>query len=275
MADDLAAWLRAWRDRMDPACAGVSDDGPRRAPGLRRQEVAERAGISTDYLMRLEQGRATAPSVSVIGALVRALALDDAEAALLHRLAGHADTTRRVAARTVTPSARRILDRFDDAAVLVVDPAWTVVAANDLARGLLDVDVVGQNVAVREFAGPRWVRRDPDEERRFERELVSDLHIGLARHPDDEAIRATVAQLRDASRRFAALWDDPPAETHGTSRKTFLHPAGVITVDCDTFALAGSDLRIVLWTPRPGSPDAEALERLRAGDAGPLAAQSR
>lgn len=158
---------------------------------------------------------------------------------------------------------QRILARLDDVPVIVIDPTWTIVAANSLACALFLDDVVGQNVAVREFVGPRWVERNAEDEERFERDLVGDLHLQIARHPDDTSLRTLTAELRSASKRFATLWADPPTSTHSVSRKTFHHPtAGTITVDCDTLEVVSSDLRMVLWTAPPGSPDASALELL-------------
>ena len=263
MDGDLALCLRAWRDQLDPAETGQSGSRSRRAPGLRREEVAAQAGISVNYLTRLEQGRAKAPSLSVVSALARALRLNATEATHLHRLAGHADSTARIAERHITPSVQRILARFDDVPVIVIDPTWTIVAANPLARALLVDDLVGQNVARKEFIGPKWVEREIEDEERFERELVSDLHLQLGRHPDDVALRALIGELRTASERFATLWADPPASASSASRKTYHHPAvGSITVDCDVLEVVGSDLRVVLWTAAPGSPDAGALALL-------------
>jgi transcriptional regulator with XRE-family HTH domain len=263
MADDLAGCLRAWRQRLDPVEVGLSHGQSRRTPGLRRGEVAKQAGISVDYLVRLEQGRARAPSPLVTAALARALRLNATEATHLRRLAGHADITVGAADRRITPSIQRILARFDDVPVIVIDPAWTIVAANSLACALLLDDVVGQNVAVREFVGPRWVKRDAEDEERFERDLVGDLHLQIARHPDDVSLRALIVELRAGSKRFATLWTDPPSSTHSVSRKTFHHPTvGTITVDCDTLEVVGSDLRVVLWTAPTNSPDASSLELL-------------
>ena len=263
MADDLAQCLRAWRDRLDPLEAGLPRQALRRAPGLRREEVAAQAGISVNYLMRLEQGRARSPSSSVTSSLARALRLTTSEAAHLHRLAGHADSSARVAARHITPSVQRILARFDDVPLIVVDPAWTIVAANRMAHLLLGDDPVGQNAARRHFLGPDWIERVPEDHERFGREMVSDLHLRIARHPDDTALRALVDELHAASDRFATLWADPPAGPSAASRKTVMHPtAGPITVDCDVLEVVGSDLRVVLWTAPPGSSDAGALALL-------------
>src|SRR3954452_14874452 len=263
MHDDLAQSLRAWRDRLDPAEAGMARGMARRAPGLRREEVAALAGISVNYLTRLEQGRAQSPSLSVVSALARALRLDAAEATHLHQLAGHVDPARRVAARHITPSVQRILDRLEDVPVIVVDVAWDVVAGNALARAFLSGDVVGKNVARQHFTDTPWVEHKPDDEERFARDLVGDLHRQLADHPDDRAVRAIVEELLTESERFAALWAERPVSFHASSRKTIHHPAaGAITVDCDVLQVMGTDLRAVIWTALPGSPDASALALL-------------
>jgi transcriptional regulator with XRE-family HTH domain len=263
MEHDLAGCLRAWRDRLDPAEAGLPRKASRRAPGLRREEVAAQAGISVNYLMRLEQGRATAPSASVVCGLGRALRLDATEAAHLHRFAGQADACGRVAVRHLTPSVQRLLGRFDDVPAIVIDPAWTIVVANPMAGALLGADVVGENAARSHFVGPRWVEHRADDDERFARAIVADLHLRVGRHPDDPGLRDIVAELRATSERFATLWADPSARPSAASRKTFRHPVvGTITVDCDVLEVVGSDLRMILWTAVPGSPDAGALELL-------------
>ena len=107
------------------------------------------------------------------------------------------------------------------------------------------------------------IERDVEEGDWFEREIAGDLHVQLARHPDDPALNAIISELHATSDRFAALWADPPATGAACSRKTFRHPiAGEITVDCDHLEVVGSDLRIVVWTAAPGSPDANALQFL-------------
>jgi transcriptional regulator with XRE-family HTH domain len=134
--DELADCLRHWRDRLDPAELGLPA-GRRRAPGLRREEVARLAGVSVDYLSRLEQGRAANPSPSVLAALARTLRLTHEERAHLFRVAGHVETEARRIDRHITPGVQRILDRLADVPVMVVDAAWEIVALNPLATALL------------------------------------------------------------------------------------------------------------------------------------------
>lgn len=260
MENLLGSSIRAWRDRVDPAELGLAGTKSRRAPGLRREEVAAQAGISVNYLVRLEQGHATAPSLSVIAALGRALRLDRQEAAHLHRLAGYADACSRTASRHLTPSVQRIIDRLHDVPMIVLDSGWTVVAANPLASALLGLDPSGQNVARVQFASNGWVEHDPADSAAFEQELAADLRLRIALHPDDIALHSLVDELRATSERFAALWATTPARASAASRKTIHHPtAGRITVDCDVLEVVGSDLRLVVWSATPGSPDASAL----------------
>src|ERR1700757_4908141 len=104
--------VRRWRDRVQPTAVGVPVGGRRRGGGLRREELAALAGISVDYLTRLEQGRATSPSVQVVEALARALRISDADRDLLFRLAGHAPPGLDVVSSRISPSVQRLLDRL-------------------------------------------------------------------------------------------------------------------------------------------------------------------
>lgn len=261
MNDDLAKSLRAWRERLQPAAVGLPRRQAGRTRGLRREELATLAGVSLNYLIRLEQGKAQNPSHSVIAALARALRLSSVENAYLHRLAGHAEPVSGTASRQVVPGVQRILERFDDVPVLVYDAAWTVVAANDMARALLGADVVGQSSARRQFLGPPLIEHDAGTG--FEIDIVADLHRQIALHPDDHAVQTIVRELQSESPRFAALWAERPIRDQTTAQKKFHHPAvGALTLDCDTLTVAGTDLRIVLLTANPGSADADALKLL-------------
>jgi len=268
--DELAGCLRVWRDRLRPGDAGLPSGERRRAPGLRREEVAQLAGLSVDYLTRLEQGRATNPSPSVLAPLARALRLSDDERDHLYRVAGHAEPRAGRIDRHITPGVQRVLDRLADVPVLVVDAAWHVVAANRLATALLG-DLSGEpprmrNILWRHFTGAASrVARSTEEEAAAEAESVADLRDALGRYPDDEGLRSLVDDLLRASPRFAELWEKRAVERRMASRKTFVHPEiGRITLDCDVLTVQGSELRLVVYTAPPGSPDAAALELLDA-----------
>jgi transcriptional regulator with XRE-family HTH domain len=260
--DELAHCLRTWRDRLTPAAAGLPDGGRRRAPGLRREELARLAGLSVDYLARLEQGRAHNPSPSVLAPLAGALRLSEDERAHLFRVAGQAEPGAGSIDRRISPGVRRMLDGLGEVPVVVCDAAWTVIERNQLARELLG-DVEG-NIARRHFLGePTRIDRDPESDRRFEQETVADLHDALGRYPDDAELRALIAELRAASPLFAELWEQRPVAPRRADRKTFIHPElGPITLDCDILSVRGSDLRLIVYTAAPGSPDADALASL-------------
>jgi transcriptional regulator with XRE-family HTH domain len=255
--NDLAVNLRAWRDRLVP-----SEPGRRRAPGLRRDEVAERADVSVGYLTRLEQGHATHPSPLVCGALAKALVLTRAETEHLYRLAGHAPPSAERFSRTITPAVQRLLERFDDLPVMVYDPAWEVVAKNPRAEALLGSGY--GNIARSHFLGSgSHIRHTPEQREAMSATIVSDLHAALDRFPSDERLLALVGELRAQSRDFGRLWDERPAAVHASATKAIEHPvAGALALDCDVLRVEGSDLRIVVYSAPPNSADAEAIARL-------------
>jgi transcriptional regulator with XRE-family HTH domain len=262
---ELGTQLRAWRDRLTPEAVGLRSQPRRRAPGLRREEVAGLAGVSGDYLVRLEQGRARHPSVQVVHALAQALRLSDEEEDRLYRMAGHLPPTSGRMVREVTPSIMRIIDRLGETPVSVIDAAWETVLQNPAANALFG-DVSGEsgrgrNRAWRTFMDvPGMGRLEPQTRSMVERDVVADLHAALIRLPEDPALATLVADLREASPRFAELWDTTPARVRGAQRKTLDHPVvGRMTVDCDVLTVHGSDLQIVVFSAEPGTPDADAL----------------
>ncbi|MEV0384675.1 helix-turn-helix transcriptional regulator [Nonomuraea sp. NPDC050643] len=260
--------VRRWRDRVTPEAAGLPAGGHRRAAGLRREELALLAGISVDYVTRLEQGRATSPSAQVVEALARALRLSGEERAYLFQAAGLAPPGPETVPAYVTPSVQRLLDRLAGAAVGVYDAAWTLLLANPLYAALLG-DPSGwrgheRNGVWRNFVGPgSRVRHTPEEHRAFEAALVADLRATAGRYPGDPHLRRLVARLRESSGRFAELWDTGVVGRHQGARKIIDHPqAGALTLDCDVLSVAGSDLRILVYTAEPGTEDAERLALL-------------
>lgn len=258
--------VRRWRDRVAPEAVGLPVGGRRRAAGLRREELAGLAGISADYLTRLEQGRATSPSAQVVESLVRALRLSDTERDLAHRMAGHAAPGRGLVPARITASVQRLLDRLDGTPVAVFDATWTLLTANAAYDALMGATTgwrgVQRNAVWRNLLGPRGrVVHSDDERAEQEARLVADLRMTAARYPADRALRRMITELTSASGRFAVLWDagvQPPAEP--SRRKTVQHPSvGRITLDCDTLVVAGDDLRVMVYTAEPGSADADRL----------------
>ena len=269
---ELARSLRSWRDRVSPKEVGLPAGSTRRVPGLRREEVAQLAGVSLDYLARLEQGRANNPSASVLASLARALRLSDGERAHLFRLSGHAEPSLGTINRHIGPGVQRLLDRLDDVPVIVLDASWQMLAANGLASALVGdfSDASGRdlNLAWRQFtaASSRLVRTE-SEKSDAEAEIVADLREALGRYPADDQLATLIDDLRQASTRFAELWEHHPVSVgqRTASRKTFSHPeVGPITLDCDVLVAQGSDVRLVVYTAPPGSTDAESLALLGA-----------
>lgn len=268
MTSEFGRTVRRWRDRLEPAAAGLPAGQRRRAAGLRREELAGIAGISADYLTRLEQGRATSPSAQVVEALARALRVTDAERDLLFSLAGHATPGRDVVPSRITRSVQRLLDRLEHTPVAVFDAALTLLVANAPYDALMGDTTSWQglerNVLWRHFVGPGGrVVYTPESTTVFEETTVATLRLTASRYPADRSLRHLVEQLTARSPRFAALWDadlpDPVADS--SKRKTIDHPAvGPVALDCDTLVVATDDVRIMVYTADPGTPDAERLE---------------
>jgi transcriptional regulator with XRE-family HTH domain len=263
---ELGAAIHRWRDRLSPGEVGLPAGGRRRAAGLRREELAQLAGISADYVMRLEQGRATNPSSQVVEALARALRLSAAERDHLYRLAGLAPPGPKTVPVFVPPSVHRLLDRLAGTPVAVYDAAWTLLVANPPYTALMGEVAQGRerNGVWRHFAGSGGrVVHAPEERRAFETALVADLRTTAERYPADHRLRELIAELRARSDRFAELWDSGAVGAHEAARKTIRHPrVGPVTLDCDVLAVAGSDLRIMVYTAEPGTEDAERLALL-------------
>jgi transcriptional regulator with XRE-family HTH domain len=257
--------VRHWRDRASPEAAGLPAGGRRRAAGLRREELALLAGISVDYVTRLEQGRATNPSEQVVEALVRALRLSAAERRHLFELAGLVPPGQGTVPAYITPSVQRMLDRLTATPVAVSDAAWTLLLANPLYTALMgEYHGNDRNAVWRNFLGSgSRVRYRPEDRRALEVAQVAELRTTASRYPTDQRVRRLVADLRAGSARFAELWDSGTVGRHEATTKVVDHPhVGTVTLDCDLLTVAGSDLRIMIYTAEPGSPDAERLALL-------------
>jgi transcriptional regulator with XRE-family HTH domain len=266
--NELGELLRAWRDRVLPSSVGLPAGGRRRAPGLRREELAGLAGISVDYLTRLEQARAEHPSQQVVTALARALRLTDDERLHLFRVAGQVAPGAGRVPSFLTPGIHRLLDRLNDIPVSAYDATWGLIAWNPLWAALMGDPSVqagrDRNVIWRYFTGGSGrVVRSTEGDADFEQAVVADLRAAAGRYPDDPDLRALVADLRRANARFAELWDGHHVAVHTADRKTIDHPTvGRLTLDCDVLTVQGSDLRLIAYTAAPGSPDADRLALL-------------
>ncbi|GGL29375.1 helix-turn-helix transcriptional regulator [Nocardia jinanensis] len=278
--------LHAWRDRLAPADAGFPAAPGRRAPGLRREELAQLAGLSVDYVLRLEQGRARHPSAQVAGALARALQLSRAERDRLYRSAGLLPPRDETISTQVPPGVARLAARLGDVPIGVFSADWTLVwwnplwsalfgdpalvpaADRNLARGLF-----GSGAARAAVASVRSERGDEV----FAASIVADLRDAVARYPADSELDRLVQGLCAQSVDFARLWaTGTAAAPHVSERKTIRHPeVGDIRVDCDVLLVPGVDLRLVAYTAAAESSDAGKLDLLRVTGGGATLAPPR
>ncbi|MEU4475048.1 helix-turn-helix transcriptional regulator [Micromonospora sp. NPDC023888] len=267
---ELAVFLRSRRERITPAEVGLPAGPRRRTPGLRREEVAQLAFISTEYYTRLEQGRAPRPSREVLAGVVRALRLSNAERAHLHHLAGATPGPPPGPAREVRRSVLDLLQRLPQAAAIVTSAAYEVLAWNDLAAALMeDFSVLprrDRNLVRQVFLGPFPQGRrlygvsDADA---FARTAVRRLRATAARYPDDPEVRRLVRDLLAGSEDFGRLWAAHDVDAERTLCKTFQHPlVGPVTVNCDVLDISDQDQQVVIYTAVPGSPSDEALRLL-------------
>ena len=261
--------IRAWRDRVNPVEVGLLSGGDRRSPGLRREELASLSGLSVDYLVRLEQGRAKNPSPQVLASLARALRLSMDERDLLYRTAGIAPPPGAMISTHLSPGLQRIIDHLVDTPVGVFTAAWDFVLGNQMWHALFgdQTSLSGResNLIWRAFV----LRNIPlvqsaDEADNFAREMVSDLHAAMSMYPDDRNLAQLISDLRGASPVFETLWGKWHVANRRSDHKTVDSPVvGPITFDCDVLSAPDSDLRLVVYTAPVGSSDAEKLDLLR------------
>jgi transcriptional regulator with XRE-family HTH domain len=275
--DEFATVLRAWRDRMRPEEAGLPAGPGRRAAGLRREELAALAGISVEYIVRLEQGRARHPSPQLLGALARALRLSDDERDHLYRVGGAAVPAVGLVPRHVPPGVQRMMDRLGDVPIAVMSASWDVLQWNPLWAALTgdpsQLRGLERNIAWRHFTtGSGVMAFDAEHAEDFSSDLAADLREATGRYPEDRDLALLVARLRASSTDFDRRWGAAHVARHRSSRKTATTtPVGPITVDCDVLTAPGSDLRIVVYTVVPGSEDASKLDLLRVAGLQPVA----
>ncbi|MEV5410094.1 helix-turn-helix transcriptional regulator [Thermopolyspora sp. NPDC052614] len=267
---ELGAFLRSRRERLRPEDVGLPSGPRRRTPGLRREEVAVLAHISTEYYTRLEQGRAPRPSGEVLAGIAGALRLTDAESHHLHVLAGTAPIHTGLHRRDVRPSILALLGRLPQTAAFVISAAFEVLAWNDLAVALMEdfaaLDPQDRNLARKAFLRPARSEAPLygiSDAADFRHHVVMELRSALARYPSDPGVTGLVEELRDESPEFARLWERHDVAAAPTLTKTFRHPAvGEITVDCDSLKLTDRDQHLVMYTAPQGSRDADALALL-------------
>jgi transcriptional regulator with XRE-family HTH domain len=266
---ELAAFLKSRRDRVKPGDVGLPVGPRRRVPGLRREEVAQLAGLSADYYTELEQGRGAQPSEQTLAALARALRLAGDERDHLYHLAD-----RRVPpaangpAAHVQPALLRLLDQLTGTPAQVITDLHETLVQNEAAAAL-----IGRPPAVRGPAASfvhRWFTDPaarslypaPDHPRQS-RAFVADLQVVAARRGRDAEVTRMIRELRRRSTEFTALWDTHEVGLRRNDHKRIVHPGlGVIEVECLTLFSEDGRQRLLWFTAPPGSRAAEQLRLL-------------
>ncbi|MCU1660025.1 MAG: putative DNA-binding protein [Pseudonocardia sp.] len=266
---ELADFLRRRREQLRPADVGLAAGMRRRTPGLRREEVAQLAGVSADYCMRLEQQRSSQPSTQVLAALARALRLTADERDHLYVLAGHPAPAGRLAGDHVRPGLMHLLDALPATPAQILGDLGDLLAQNEMARYLFGAVCSereeSRNVVVRWFTDPGVRAAHPPEEHEYlSRVHVADLRAAVARRGNDAAAAGLVRWLRANTAEFAELWDRHEVAVRRRSRMRVLHPRiGLIELDSETLLTPSEDQKLLVFTPPPGSETAEKLGLLR------------
>lgn len=266
---ELRDFLRSRRARLTPEAAGLAPHpGGRRVPGLRREEVAQLAGVSVDYYVRLERGRNPHASDAVLDAVARALRLDDAERGHLFALARPSRAQHLAPPpQRVRPGLYRVLDCLGGMPALIAGRRLDVLAANRMARALYtDFDALSH----RERNLARYVFLDPAARTLYDdwpaaaRSVVAILHVHAGRHPHDPQLAELISDLSRRDDDFLRWWanHDVLNNTHGT--RLYHHPVvGDLTLDFEIFSPAGDEDQLVtLHTAEPGSPSERGLHQL-------------
>jgi transcriptional regulator with XRE-family HTH domain len=266
--EELSDFLRSRRGRLTPDELGLRSYGPRRVPGLRREELAQLAGVSADYYTRLEQGRGVHPSRSVLDAIARALQLDQAEASHLRRLAAPQSAPRRMSPpERVRPAIRLLVERLDRVPALVLGRRMDVLAWSPVAAVLFcDFGALPRrerNMVRLTFLDESTRSLYPE----WDRIAVSGaglLRSAAARWPDDPELEALVGELSVKSNEFVRAWarHEVREKMHGT--KKFHHPlVGELTLLYETLALPDEpEQHLVTYTAQADAESQTALDLL-------------
>jgi transcriptional regulator with XRE-family HTH domain len=267
---ELATFLRTRRERLRPRDVGLPDGQRRRTPGLRRQEVAQLAGLSVDYYIRLEQARGPRPSRQVLSALARALMLTADEREYLFRIAGEEPAVVQGPVRDVPPGIRYLLDALVATPAYVVSAKFDILAWNQLATYFIgDLSATAEddrNMIRWMFARPADdVYWDEPHTVAFTRSMVAGLRAAYARYPGDRSIAALVGELLALSPRFAAMWAEHAVQVRHPMVKRVDHPlTGPVEFECQVMHIQDTDQRLIVYVAAPGSATEAAFRRLAA-----------
>ena len=267
---ELAAFLKSRRDRVRPADVGLPVGPRRRVPGLRREEVAQLAGLSADDYTELERGRGAQPSAQTLSALARALRLGGDQRDHLFHLADRPlpESAHGVGARHVQPALLGLLDRLATTPAQVITDLHETLVQNELAVALLgrapEPRGPATGFAYRWFTDPASRAVYPAEDHaHHSRVFVADLQAVAARRSRDSEVAGMTAALRRRSEEFAALWDTHDVGLRRTDHKRIVHPTlGVIELDCHSLFSEDGRQRLLWFTAPPGTEGAAQLELL-------------
>jgi len=262
----LAAFLRSRRERLQPADVGLLPGLRRRAPGLRREEVAQLATMSTDYYTRLEQQRGPQPSTPMLASLARALRLTPDERDYLFRVAGHDAPDRLQGTGHVAPALLRVLDRLADTPALILSDLGETLVQNRLATALYGEPVRTGDLERSEIY--RWFTTDAarlvypaDDRPRQSRALVASLRVAYGSMGRSSRAGRMVRELQRRSPEFAELWDRQEVAQRFADHKVIVHPeVGPIELDCQALFTEDQSQALLVLTAEPRS---EAEEKLR------------
>ncbi|SOE56975.1 Helix-turn-helix domain-containing protein [Streptomyces sp. OV198] len=272
----LGGFLRARRAQLRPEATGLPTTGRRRVPGLRREEVATLAGVSTDYYMRLEQGRERHPPQQVLEAVARALRLDDEAVAHLYRVATPTARRTRRAPRVerVAPHLRRLLDTWSDTPAFVLGHALDVLARNRLAGALYASFTHSDNLLRMTFLDPAAHHFYRDWDRAAE-SSVATLRRAAGIDPEDPRLRELVGELSMRSADFRVLWARHDVRGKTREAKLFHHAqVGDLELHYEAFTVNSAPTQqLIVYQAEPGSTSADALALLGSLSAGPVPAQ--
>lgn len=274
---ELGAFLRSRRAQVAPEDVGLVSYGARRVPGLRREELAQLAGVSATYYTRLEQGQSTNASESVIDSLARALGLNEDERQHLYNLARPQPAKRRRPVRpdTARPSTRRLLDAMRDIPAVILGRRNEVLAWNRLGHRLL-AGHLDETAPDRPADRPNltWMLfLDPHTRELYSRwheestRAVASLRLVAGRFPDDPELAALIGELSVKSPEFATLWSKHPVQKCLFGTKYLRHPeVGDLELEFEALQVADdSGHRLMTYTALPGSSSEAGLQILRAG----------
>jgi transcriptional regulator with XRE-family HTH domain len=264
----LADFLRRRREALQPGDVGLPAGARRRAPGLRREEVAALAAMSADYYTRLEQQRGPQPSPQMLASIARALRLTTGERDYLFRVAGHNAPVSVSTATHVAPALLRVLDRLDDTPALILSNVGEILVQNRMAEALFG-DKSGHTGLARSeiyrwFTDPTERRHYPEEDRdRQSRGQVANLRAAYGSMGPQSRAGEIVRALQKASPEFAELWERHEVAQRYADHKTLIHPElGPIELDCQVLFTEDQSQHLLVLTAPPRSEGYEKLQLL-------------